>query len=305
MRITNRLMVAALVLSCCGCGSEKNFSTTGGDVTIACDEGVFPVISILVDDFQRQYPAARINLRKLEGRAAVSEFAMDSVRYIILGREFDKEERDALSTISIDLQEYKVAMSAVAVIGNRSNPVSNLRLTQLDSMLSGDATGWLHGKRAGTDVAIGGPNSSTNSIVRSTRLSGRSLTSTATPFPDSPDLIRYVKENPNSLGIISLSWVVGEEDNLRVFALGQPGTRPDSTEPLGRYYTPVQAHVHRKYYPLTMPVYIYRREVLPDVGYGFISYATSGAGQKIFLNNGLVPVTMPVRLVSITSKEVN
>ncbi len=301
----SKFVVAGFVLLLCGCGPEKNYSTTAGEITIDCDEGVFPVISLLADDFQRQYPSAKIHLRSVEGRVAVSGFAMDSVRYIVLGREFDKEERDALSTISIDLQEYKVALSAVAVIGNKDNSLSNLRLTQLDSILSGDAATWSSGKRGAVDVAIGGPNSSANAIVRSARLAGKPLALTATPFPKSSELITYVKATPNALGIVSLSWIVGQEEDLRVFALGQPGTRPDTTEPVGRYYTPAQAHVHRKYYPLTTPVVIYRREVLPDLGYGFISYATSGAGQKLFLNNGLVPVTMPVRLVSLTSKGVN
>jgi phosphate transport system substrate-binding protein len=87
-------------------------------------------------------------------------------------------------------------------------------------------------------------------------------------------------------------------------ALGDPKTRPDSTQPVGKYYSPAQAYVHLNYYPVTKPIYIYTREVVRHVGIGFISFVNSGPGQKIFLNNGLVPVTMPVRIVELTSHQV-
>jgi hypothetical protein len=49
---------------------------------------------------------------------------------------------------------------------------------------------------------------------------------------------------------------------------------------------------------------MYSRDVNPDVSVGFISFVSSAPGQKIVLNNGLVPVTMPVRLVQLTSEQV-
>jgi phosphate transport system substrate-binding protein len=222
-----------------------------------------------------------------------------------MGRQFDTEERAAITGGKIEFQEYSVALGAVAVIVNRQNSITQLRLGLLDSIFSGAITRWpVQKQNNNIDVAIGGINSSPNSTFRAVILKGKPFTLTATPFPSSEKLVEYVRGNPNAIGIVGLSWLRGKESEVQVLGLGQPGSRPDTTEPFGRYYPPVQAHIHRRYYPINAPVYIYRREVLPDVGYGFISYATSGAGQKLFLNNGLVPVTMPVRLVTLTSKGV-
>lgn len=78
----------------------------------------------------------------------------------------------------------------------------------------------------------------------------------------------------------------------------------DMTLVAGQYFSPAQAHVLRKYYPLSREVYMYTREVRRDVGYGFIAYVKDRKGQQNFLNHGLVPATTPVRIVGLTSDKV-
>jgi phosphate transport system substrate-binding protein len=124
------------------------------------------------------------------------------------------------------------------------------------------------------------------------------------PFVSSSDLIQYVRDTPGALGIVGVAHIRDLWSAVTVYGLGTPGTRPDTTEPVGRYYTPHQAHVFRDYYPISRMIYIYTRDVAYNVGFGFISFATSSEGQKVFVNNGLVPVTMPVRLVELTSRQV-
>jgi phosphate transport system substrate-binding protein len=154
-------------------------------------------------------------------------------------------------------------------------------------------------------LTLGDVDGSVNEVVKDIVLRGRPFAEYAEYVPSSEELVDRVTGNPRALGIVGLAWLRNRETDVRVFALATPGQRPDTTEPFGRAYTPVQAHVYRKYYPLTRRVMIYSREVIPEVGYGFISYVASAAGQKIFLNRGLVPATMPVRLVELTSREVN
>ena len=153
-------------------------------------------------------------------------------------------------------------------------------------------------------VAAADVNSSTNEVFRNAVLGGRPIRRDATLFATGGELVEFVRTTPNAIGIVGLSSLRGKDREVRVFALGTPGVSPDSTQPPGLFYSPVQANVYRRYYPITRPVFLYSREVLRDVGYGFIAYVTSATGQKLFLENGLVPVTMPVRLVELTSKEV-
>lgn len=296
------LLLAVLPLLA-ACQSGPRYSTTEGRAVFAVDESLVPVFTALAADFRNTYPGAEIEILPRPARAAVVDLAADSVRRIALGRTLNEEERTAFTRGEVELSELHVALDAVAVIGHPSNPVRDLRVSLLDSLLSGASTRWPAAQ--GGDVVtllLGDRDGSVNEVVQDLLLRGRPFAGHAEYVVSSRELIDRVAATPRALGLVGLSWLRGRTDEVAVFALGTPGTRPDTTEPVGRYYTPAQAHVHRKYYPLTRPVMFTSREVVPEVGYGFISYAASAAGQKVFLNNGLVPVTMPVRLVELTSK---
>jgi phosphate transport system substrate-binding protein len=298
------LLLTALLVAITGCQPERKYSTTEGTVTIECDESVEPVLRQVADDFHRSYEKGTILLRTVQAREAVANFALDSARRIVTARGLNREEREALKRLKMDLSEYRIALDAVAVIGDPGNPLKQLRMGMLDSIFSGMLKRWPGRTGASIIVAAGDVNSSTNEVFRNAVLQGRPILPEARLFTSSRELVDFVRTTPNAIGIVGLAWLRGYDRELRIFALGSPGGRPDSTQLPGQYYSPVQANVHRGYYPITRPVFIYSREVLRDVGYGFISYVTSATGQKIFLESGLVPVTMPVRLVEITSKEV-
>jgi phosphate transport system substrate-binding protein len=305
MRLAERILLPVLLLFMAGgCEPERKYSTTEGTVTIECDESVEPVLRQLAEDFHRSYEKATVVLRTVQAREAVTNFALDSVRRIVIAREFNGEERGALKGLKMDLTEYRIAIDAIAVIGHPSNPLKQLRTGMLDSMFSGRLTRWPGRNGAPVSVAAGGLNSGTNEVFRNTVMQGRPILPGARLFSSSDELVEFVRTTPQAIGIVGLAWLRGHERDVTVFALGTPGTRPDSSQAPGQYYSPVQANVYRGYYPITRPVFLYSREVIRDVGYGFVAYATSATGQKLFLENGLVPVTMPVRLVELTSKEI-
>lgn len=114
-------------------------------------------------------------------------------------------------------------------------------------------------------------------------------------------MIEYVTSHPNSIGMVSVGWMGEYKDKAKIMELCDPDA-PDSLEIRGQFFSPHQAHIYRGYYPLTSDVYIYSRADMYNVAAGFITFITSVPGQKIVLSNGLVPATMPVRLVEITNK---
>jgi phosphate transport system substrate-binding protein len=300
------ILTVLVVLTAAGCSDSERAVPTRGSVTIECDESVFPVMQQEVDDFHRSYPNANVTMRSVEARESIANFVSDSVRVIVTAREFNDEERQAIKVLDIEYKEYKVALDAVVVIGHRSNPLRELRISFVDSIFAGHITRW-PGRRPVADpieLAVADINSSTNEVFRNAIMNGGDLALTATYFPTSEKLIEFVKRTPAAIGLTGLAWLQGHQDSLTVFALGDPLGRPDSTQPIGRYYAPIQANIYRGYYAATRPVMIYSREVLRDVSLGFISYVASVKGQQIVLDRGLVPATMPIRLVSLTTDQV-
>lgn len=300
------MLGAAVVLAAAGCTREPGSgSLTRGTLIVECDEAVFPVINVLAGEFRQQYPDANIVLRSVEAREATANFVNDSVRVIVVARAFNKEERDLLTSTKTMFEEFHVAQSAVALIANKGNPVTSLRVGQADSLFSGQVTTWPGWRGGGpVDLVVGGINSSTNEVFRRTILHGASFALSATPFASSADLVEHVRTTRNALGLVGVGWLNGVEQEVSILGLSRPGVAADSTQSVGRAYSPAQAYVFKGYYPVSTPVYMYSREIERDLSLGFISFAASAPGQNVFVNNGLVPVTMPVRLVQLTSEQV-
>jgi phosphate transport system substrate-binding protein len=304
---SEKLIAGALLLTLfiLGCDQRKQASPTVGVLRLEADESVAKVIKIIADSFQQTYTQSKITVTPVEAREAIANFINDSVRVIVTAREFNAEELAVLKKYpDIEWKGFKCALDAVAVIGNKSNAQKELRVSELDSIFSGLLARW-PGSGKLIDIAVGGMNSSVNEVFRASILKGKPFASYVYSMPSADSIINYVAKNRSAIGIVGVNALRNRESDVTVFALGQPNFRPDSTEPYGRYYTPVQAHIHRKYYPITRPVYIYTREYGFTVAAGFISYITAIHGQQKFLNEGLVPVTMPVRLVETTSKQVH
>ena len=298
-------LLTILALEGCGGKEPGSASLTKGSFWLGCDEALLPVMQHEIREFTNLYTDANISLREEEGRALIAEFAADSIRTIVCARELNREERGALAAAKVSIQEYLVARSAVAVIAHRDVPVTRLRVGELDTIFSGGVTHWPGKRGMMIELAVGGLNSSVNEVFRKSILGGGGFDPAARSFPASKDLIAYVHGTPGAVGILGLNWLTGNEADLNVIELATSAIRPDSTVAPGAYYSPHPAYVYQGYYPVIAPVYVYTRNIEQDLSMGFIAYLTSAAGQKVIQKDGLVPATMPVRLVHLTSQQVN
>ncbi len=290
-----------------GCTKEPGSTKiTEGHLVVECDEAVYPVFEKVVTEFRAQYTDAQLTIRPAEAREAIADFYNDSVRVIVSARPFNDEERAMLNSAKIDVQETQVAMSAIALIGHNDAPLDRLRMTEADSIFSGQQVRWpVRGRSAPIELVVGDVNSSTNEVFRSKVMGGRKFTLSAEPTKSSSAIVDYVAKTPNTLGIVGVAWLKGYDERVKIMEIGAPDYRPDTTHVVGQYYTPAQAYVFEGYYPLSTPVYIYSRAYARDLGLGFISFVAGVAGQKIITQQGLVPVTMPVRIVQLTSNRIN
>lgn len=299
-------LCAAAAFVAAGCSREPGSTKlTEGSLRIDCDEAIYPAVRLVAEAFHDQYPDARVDVRSVGAREATANFVNDSVHVIAVARSLNAEERNVLTAAKTWFEEYHVAQSAVAVIAQKDNPVKALRMGQLDSLLTGAEVVWPGWNKGGNvDVVVGGVNSSTNEVLRALVLGGKKFALSATVFEGSGDLMEHVRSTRNALGVVNVAWLKGADQDFQVIGLSRPGVAADSTQPAGKAYTPIQGYVYQGYYPVSTPVNIYTREVNRDVSLGFISFANGVQGQKVFLNSGLVPVTMPVRLIHLSSEQV-
>jgi phosphate transport system substrate-binding protein len=121
----------------------------------------------------------------------------------------------------------------------------------------------------------------------------------------SAEVINYVEKHPNSLGIISVNWISDRQDSTSFSFLSRISTVAITSEFYSEgpdFYQPHPAYIADRSYPFIRDVYAINRETFPGVGSGFIMFVAGDQGQRIVLKSGMVPATMPVRLIQV-SKE--
>ncbi len=296
-----------LIFIVSGCAPERKETPTKGSAVILVSESIAPTVEHEQQKFGELYPETKLSLRTLPAREAVVQFFnVDSLKTLVSSRPLNDEERAVAGKFHLQFHEYKIAIDAIAVIANLKNSVKQLRTTQIDSIVRGKITRWnaLGWKNSFSSVALCLPDQNMGEfeILSMKILQGKKFEAPATTIHTSLEMLEYVSSHSDALGFVSLSWLRDFTDKVNVLEISDPNV-PDSLGIKGEYFSPHQAHVYRGYYPLTSDVYIYSRTDIYSVGSGFISFVTSGPGQQIILNNGLVPATQPVHLVELTNRK--
>jgi|SRR5689334_12221871 len=303
--INNILLGVGLLalLAAGGCETERKETPTKGSVTVAVSESIAPVMEIERRKFEELYPDAHVAFVTGTTRGMMTRFFNDTIRVIASARPFDAEERAVAKQHNITIGEYRVAIDAIAILVNDANPVTQLRTTQLDSLLRGVTTKWKDagGSSAAVALCLPDPNSANFEVVGAKVLHGGRYATPAKVAATTREMLDYVERTPNALGMAGIAWLGEKGEHVRVLELMDPFA-PDSLGIAGQYFGPHQAHIYRGYYPLTRDVYIYSRTDNYGPAAGFLSFVASAPGQKIILNTGLVPATMPIRLVELTRK---
>jgi phosphate transport system substrate-binding protein len=116
------------------------------------------------------------------------------------------------------------------------------------------------------------------------------------------EVLNFVANHPRAVGLVSVACYKdtsfqSQETRNQIHPLAFSGVDSLGQQTLYKLH---QANIYLGQYPLHYPVYAYYSK-RSQLALGFYSFVASAAGQKIILDWGLVPATMPVRLVQITS----
>ena len=298
--------VLLLPLFVFGCQDERKETPTKGRTTVVVSESVAPMIQQEKLTFEELYQEAHVELQTSTAREAIARLFNDSIMVIVSSRPLNDEERAIQHRANIILGEYKIAIDGIAVIVHPGNTITQLRTTQLDSILTGKTTSW---KSLGSDLAshietcLPSRNTGTFETTISKIVKNDSVATPAFVTASSMEMINYVAAHPNAIGFVGLDWLNPNKEKVKTLELSDPSA-PDSLGIKGKYFGPHPAYIYQGYYPLARGIYMYSRADNYGVSAGFITFITSGPGQKIVLGSGLVPATMPVRLVETTSKSI-
>src|SRR5687768_8782414 len=297
------LLTIALLLSGCRDRDKQGRvldSPTSGFIKVAVDESLKPLIEAEVATFEGLYERADIEALYYPEADAIDALMKDSVRVAVVTRRFTPEEKDYFKNIRITPTELDVAISAVALIVNRNNRDTLINMDQIRSLLQGKITLWSQigsKNKAGIEIVFDNPNSGLIRHLKDSVAHVDTLPKNCFAVQNNAAVINHVSENRNALGLIGLEWISDKDDSTSNTFLKK--IRVVSVAGDSAHFKPYQAYLALKYYPLSRRITILSREARSGLGSGFMVFVASEGGQRIVLKAGLLPVTMPLRVVEI------
>jgi phosphate transport system substrate-binding protein len=299
----SRLIFILAVSVLIGCSKSKPLDTaTSGSITITVDEGLKPLIDAEVSAFEAIYTNAHIKVIYTSEEQAVDLMLKDSARATIVTRYLAPDEQQILANQKYKSRQLKLAIGGVALIVNRASTDTVISMTDFKRILNGEIQQWnwtSYGKRssAGMEVVFDQPNSGIIRYLRDSVTRFDSLPRNWFALKGNSAVIDYVSKKKEALGLIDLCWISDRDDstaNTFLSAVKVMGISTDSG-----FFQPYQAYIAQKQYPLRREVIMISREGRTGLASGFMSFIGGQIGQRVVLKSGLVPATMPVRIVDI------
>jgi len=274
-----------------GSGKAPTDNATSGAIKISVDESLKPLVDAEIQAFEGLYPNASITPIYVPEAEAIRQLIIDSVRLAVLTRALNADERKQIEEQKYVNQTSRVAREGIALIVSKNNPDTLWDMSKVKSVLSG--------KNPDQKIVFDHQNSSIARFVRDSLLGGAALPANTYAAGTSEAVVNYVSKDKKAVGLIGVSWISDRDDSVANRFLGSINVVALKNEGQDDYYKPYQAYIAQKFYPLTRDIVINIREGRAGLGTGFTSFVAGEKGQRIILKAGLVPATMPIRLVQI------
>jgi phosphate transport system substrate-binding protein len=294
------------LFSCAGGGNRPLEETpTRGDIKIVVDESFQPLFETEVFTFTHIYNNAKITPVYKPEVDVINDFMFDSVKVIATTKKLTEDQIKYLRDTLIITRTTTFAYDALALVTNRENKDTLIKYETIKDIFLGKIKSWneIDKKSKLNDISIIFDNTKSGNIryFKERFEIADKLPSGFFAVNSNKEVIDFVSKNKNALGIISVNWISDKNDStgrsftnkINVLAISQPYLND------GSYYRPDQGWIYDKSYPFVREIYLISREIFRGLGSGFIQWACAEQGQRIVLKSGLVPATMPIRLVQI------
>ncbi|POS02527.1 phosphate ABC transporter substrate-binding protein (PhoT family) [Flavobacterium croceum DSM 17960] len=292
-KVLSALIVLVSITWSCNNTNKKQQSDTilTGKLSIAVDESLQPIVEDQQAVFENTYNA-KLQLLPLSENEILQSLVDKKANTAVMARALTAQERKYFQSKTIYPQQTPIAIDAVTLIRNKKEKDTLIALEDLKLFFEGDRT-----KVKG--LVFDNLNSSTVSFLLKKfnlqKLPEKDIYS----FKNNNEVIKYVSENSNMIGIIGLNWLVQPSSEVeqyidKISVLSVKDFRKT------QYIYPSQENLVTKSYPLARDLYFINCQGYEGLGIGFASFIAGERGQRIILKSGLAPVKLPSRKIVVT-----
>ena len=307
MKLTSYIFVGltlfSFLLSSCGNSGKKGKdgrtdTYSSGTISFVSDESFSPIIEEERDVFQHDYPQAKVNPIYTSESDAINRLLKGKAWLAFAARDFKQAEINSLKAQHYLPTSFSIAYDALAFIVNKNNTDTLLSVKDIQDIMNGRVTTWaqLHkgSKRGDIVVVFDNPKSSTVHFIEDSVLGGKPIINkNVAAVKKTSEVIHYVENNPNAIGIIGNNWLNDKRDstnltfnkNIRVMSISKvhPATAASS-------WKPYQYYIYNGNYPLIRTIYALLNDPRQGLPWGFAHFIQGPKGQRIIMKSGLLPV---------------
>ena len=305
----SRFLLISVLLTILSCSGKKNAALnetpTRGNIRISVDESFQPLIDSEVFTFTHLYTSAHITPQYKPEFDVINDFMNDSVKVIVTSKKLSDYQIQYLRDTLVIARTTTYAYDALALVTNKQNKDTLLKYNNIKDIFLGKINKWkdINPKSKLGDIRVIFDNTKSGNIRYFKELFEvkDTLKNNFYAVRNNAEVIDFVSRNQDALGIVSVNWISDKDDSLSMSFINKVHTIAVSQQFIndGSYYRPYQGSIYDKSYPFVREIYFISRETFAGLGSGFINWACAEQGQRIVLKSGLVPATMPIRLVQI------
>ena len=288
-------IVFLLQISCTLNNRKVEETHRKGKAVIYVDESFKPLFQTSIEVFQSQYPKSSIDAVYSSENDIINSFLDNKIKTICISRDLTKKEKANIFTNeSIKVRSEKIAFDAVALIVHPDNKDTIALLEDLTTWLTESEATW---KTSRQKINLVFDNNGTSNFLFLTKLvKGKKLSSSLSSLRSNRDVLDYVKQNKNALGIIGVNWISDMDDpNMMGLRKGVKVMYVRSRKDLPAFQ-PFAGNIWSQEYPLCREVWMINRANKAGINSGFMLFMSGEKGQLIIQKSELVPAKAPIRL---------
>lgn len=274
--ILSLLLVLGIQYSC-NTNQTPDDTPRRGKKTMYLDESFKPLIKTASEVFSGTYPDAELNLVYTSESNAMKALSEGTARTIFTGRDYTDEEKKYLRSRNITVTSDIIAHDAITFIVNLGNADTLLTQAQIRDFLSGKSTAWPTSQKPIEIVFDRVQSANFNYMLD---WIGTDFGKQVHAAKSTEELIKYVQDNPNTLGVIGYNFISDFDDpdvkaRLKKFrVVGIQGN--------GKYYwRPTKANITEKKYPFWRSIWAINSGAPDGLNTGFVNFLNSRQGQLL------------------------
>ena len=232
------------------------------------------VIPKLAEAYENRYPGTKFEIAAEGSSTGIAAIIDGTAEIGMSSREVKGKEKASAGANGVRLTKTVVALDAVAIIVNQSNPIKQLSLKQVERIFTDDFKDWssVGGRSGKISAYTRNTSSGTYAFFQKFALEGRDYGASTQKMAGNEQIAIEVANNPHGIGYIGLAYVGAS--GIRVIAVD--GTLPFFPK------------TNSGNYKLARKLNCYTNGNPSGNTKKFLDFILSETGQKIVANTGFI-----------------